>query len=232
MGSGLRCITVLRERRRDALMGPQFNLEATCPLVILSSAPTLCSCCSQRRNVHEDWSETRRKCTQVEAKPRWVTGGYLASDDAGIVTCPSGKSLAEPFIEFLVLKSASIGLGQPHGVALRTMAACVTSRVNPISVSTIAAITPSSRNFQPVVRNGRSLRYRTIVRPKDKLPYRGAWLWVGSETIHLMELPNPDPLTGWPAHGGIPYTHSRSGRPVIFTRDPDAKALEFTQADS
>ena len=39
-------------------------------------------------------------------------------------------------------------------------------------------------------------------RPNDKLPYRGAWLWVGSEMIHLMELPNPDPLTGRPAHGG------------------------------
>lgn len=39
-------------------------------------------------------------------------------------------------------------------------------------------------------------------RPDDKLPYRGAWLWVGSEMIHLMELPNPDPLTGRPQHGG------------------------------
>ncbi|ESW26619.1 hypothetical protein PHAVU_003G134400 [Phaseolus vulgaris] len=91
-------------------------------------------------------------------------------------------------------------------------------------------------------------------RPNDKLPYRGAWLWVGSEMIHLMELPNPDPLTGRPQHGGrdrhtciairdvsklkaildkadIPYTLSRSGRPAIFTRDPDANALEFTQID-
>ncbi|CAN8248373.1 unnamed protein product [Cochlearia groenlandica] len=89
-------------------------------------------------------------------------------------------------------------------------------------------------------------------RPHDKLPYRGAWLWVGSEMIHLMELPNPDPLTGRPEHGGrdrhacvairdvsnlkeildkagIEYTMSRSGRPAIFTRDPDANALEFTQ---
>ncbi|CAJ2649912.1 unnamed protein product [Trifolium pratense] len=39
-------------------------------------------------------------------------------------------------------------------------------------------------------------------RPHDKLPYRGAWLWVGSEMVHLMELPNPDPLTGRPQHGG------------------------------
>ncbi|XP_031255692.1 uncharacterized protein LOC116113676 isoform X1 [Pistacia vera] len=92
-------------------------------------------------------------------------------------------------------------------------------------------------------------------RPDDKLPYRGAWLWVGSEMIHLMELPNPDPLTGRPEHGGrdrhtciairdvsklktildkagIPYTLSKSGRPAIFTRDPDANALEFTQVDN
>ncbi|CAN6699230.1 unnamed protein product [Malus baccata var. baccata] len=89
-------------------------------------------------------------------------------------------------------------------------------------------------------------------RPHDKLPFRGAWLWVGSEMIHLMELPNPDPLTGRQAHGGrdrhtciairdvsklkailddagITYTLSKSGRPAIFTRDPDANALEFTQ---
>lgn len=92
-------------------------------------------------------------------------------------------------------------------------------------------------------------------RPHDKLPYRGAWLWVGSEMIHLMELPNPDPYTGRPEHGGrdrhtciairdvlklkaildkagIPYTLSRSGRPAIFTRDPDTNALEFTQIEA
>ncbi|KAL1335528.1 hypothetical protein HN51_064390 [Arachis hypogaea] len=91
-------------------------------------------------------------------------------------------------------------------------------------------------------------------RPHDKLPYRGAWLWVGSEMIHLMELPNPDPLTGRAEHGGrdrhtciairdvlklkaifdkagIPYTLSKSGRPAIFARDPDANALEFTQVE-
>ncbi|CAN6862124.1 unnamed protein product [Brassica oleracea] len=33
-------------------------------------------------------------------------------------------------------------------------------------------------------------------RPHDKLPYRGAWLWVGSEMIHLMELPNPSTEAG------------------------------------
>jgi len=30
---------------------------------------------------------------------------------------------------------------------------------------------------------------------------------------------------------GIPYTLSRSGRPAIFTRDPDTNALEFSQVD-
>ncbi|KAL8136883.1 hypothetical protein V2J09_002884 [Rumex salicifolius] len=86
-------------------------------------------------------------------------------------------------------------------------------------------------------------------RPDDKLPYRGAWLWVGSGMIHLMELPNPDPLTGRPQHGGrdrhtcisikdvsklktiLDREGNRSGRPAIFTRDPDANALEFTQVD-
>ncbi|XAR67137.1 Lactoylglutathione lyase [Bertholletia excelsa] len=89
-------------------------------------------------------------------------------------------------------------------------------------------------------------------RPHHKLPFRGAWLWVGSEMIHLMELPNPDPVTGRPKHGGrdrhicitvqdiskckeilnkagIPYTPTTSGRAAIFFRDPDANALELLQ---
>ncbi|KAJ7258118.1 hypothetical protein O6H91_12G040400 [Diphasiastrum complanatum] len=91
-------------------------------------------------------------------------------------------------------------------------------------------------------------------RPDDKLPYRGAWLWVGSGMIHLMELPNPDPISGRPSHGGrdrhtcvkikdvnrlkdvleragVSYTASKSGRPAVFTRDPDGNALEFAQFD-
>lgn len=82
-------------------------------------------------------------------------------------------------------------------------------------------------------------------RPDDKLPYRGAWLWIGSEMIHLMELPNPDPKEGRPEHGGrdrhfcvgienldpliskletsnITFTLSRAGRRAIFFRDPGA----------
>ncbi|KAH8964161.1 hypothetical protein BDL97_04G050200 [Sphagnum fallax] len=30
------------------------------------------------------------------------------------------------------------------------------------------------------------------------LPCRAPWLNMGSETIHFMELPNPDPKTGLP----------------------------------
>lgn len=35
-----------------------------------------------------------------------------------------------------------------------------------------------------------------------KLPFEGAFVKAGSSQIHLMELPNPDPLDGRPEHGG------------------------------
>lgn len=89
---------------------------------------------------------------------------------------------------------------------------------------------------------------------RPDLGYPGAWLQVGRQQIHLMELPNPDPTTGRPAHGGrdrhlafavndieslqvaldkagIVYTLSRSGRKALFCRDPDGNALEFTEQD-
>jgi len=92
-------------------------------------------------------------------------------------------------------------------------------------------------------------------RPHDKLPYRGSWLWIGTEMIHLMELPNPDPMEGRPVHGGrdrhfcisvesvkdiadrldsigVEYTASKSGRPAIFFRDPDMNCLECVEIDS
>eukprot|EP00249_Psilotum_nudum_P005883 c19303_g1_i1 orf=275-745(-) len=88
------------------------------------------------------------------------------------------------------------------------------------------------------------------LRPDKSLFFRGAWLLVGSQMIHLMELPNPDPVTGRPLHGGedrhvclyvqnpdalksilktagISYTERQSVRPQIFIRDPDGNALEF-----
>ncbi|GMH33437.1 hypothetical protein BSKO_01271 [Bryopsis sp. KO-2023] len=89
-------------------------------------------------------------------------------------------------------------------------------------------------------------------RPDKKLPYRGAWLWIGSEMIHLMELPNPDPMEDRPKHGGrdrhfcigiknlqpltealdranVSYTKSMSGRPAVFFRDPDMNCLECVE---
>jgi len=68
----------------------------------------------------------------------------------------------------------------------------------------------------------------------------------------LLELPNPDPSDGRPAHGGrdrhvaltvrdvaataaaleragVGYTRSRSGRPALFCRDPDGNALELVE---
>lgn len=92
-------------------------------------------------------------------------------------------------------------------------------------------------------------------RPDDKLPYRGAWLWIGPEMIHLMELPNPDPLEGRPEHGGrdrhfcvgvkelsglqerldaagVVYTMSKSGRKAMFFRDPDMNCLEFVEMEA
>jgi glyoxylase I family protein len=85
---------------------------------------------------------------------------------------------------------------------------------------------------------------------RPDLGYPGAWLQVGTRQIHLLELPNPDPVDGRPAHGGrdrhlallvadldgmarrlegagVPYTRSRSGRAALFCRDPDGNALEL-----
>lgn len=88
------------------------------------------------------------------------------------------------------------------------------------------------------------------VRPD--LGYPGAWLDVGPQQLHLMELPNPDPASDRPAHAGrdrhvalairgidelrmrldrhgIAYTMSRSGRQALFCRDPDGNGLEFIE---
>ena len=87
---------------------------------------------------------------------------------------------------------------------------------------------------------------------RPDLGFPGAWLNVGDQQIHLLELPNPDPVKGRPEHGGrdrhtafnipvlddlikalggagIEYTRSRSGRNALFCRDPDGNALEFIE---
>ena len=87
---------------------------------------------------------------------------------------------------------------------------------------------------------------------RPDLGFPGAWLQLGDQQIHLLELENPDPVTGRPAHGGrdrhvalgvpdvtlvretldkagIPYTLSISGRRALFCRDPDGNAVEFLE---
>lgn len=98
--------------------------------------------------------------------------------------------------------------------------------------------------------------YRDILgmQPTERpdLGFPGAWLQIGGQQIHLLELANPDPTTGRPAHGGrdrhvafhissltdlredleqagIAYTTSISGRKALFCRDRDGNALEFIE---
>ena len=86
---------------------------------------------------------------------------------------------------------------------------------------------------------------------RPDLGYPGAWLNVGNQQIHLIELPNPDPKER-PKHGGrdrhvalatnqfetllntleknnIDFTLSHSGRKALFFRDPDANTIEVIQ---
>jgi len=88
---------------------------------------------------------------------------------------------------------------------------------------------------------------------RPDLGYPGAWLQIGEQQLHLLELPNPDPVSNRPEHGGrdrhvafhvmdleavqdvfdkheIPYTLSKSGRKALFVRDPDGNALELIEA--
>jgi glyoxylase I family protein len=87
---------------------------------------------------------------------------------------------------------------------------------------------------------------------RPDLGFPGAWLQLGGQQIHLLELENTDQITGRPEHGGrdrhialsvqdlapvknildkngIAYTLSKSGRKALFCRDPDGNALEILQ---
>ena len=98
----------------------------------------------------------------------------------------------------------------------------------------------------------RNILHLTLNQSRPDLGYPGAWLDVGEQQIHLIELPNPDPVRGRPEHGGrdrhtalavsdimalqqrleqhnIPFTKSRSGRGAVFFRDPDGNAIECVE---
>jgi glyoxylase I family protein len=85
---------------------------------------------------------------------------------------------------------------------------------------------------------------------RPEMSFTGIWYDIGAAQIHLICLPNPDPVGGRPLHGGrdrhtalgirdwdglrirldaagLPYTLSQSGRSALFVRDPDGNALEL-----
>jgi len=87
---------------------------------------------------------------------------------------------------------------------------------------------------------------------RPDLGYPGAWLFVGEQQMHLLEVTNPDSVHGRPEHGGRDhhvalsvrsldavrsaldnidhnYTVSKSGRKALFFRDPDANAIEIVE---
>lgn len=89
---------------------------------------------------------------------------------------------------------------------------------------------------------------------RPDLGFPGVWYDVGTGQIHILCLPNPDPISGRPEHGGrdrhialgvtawealkhrleaagVIYTLSRSGRRALFCRDPDGNTLELVEQD-
>jgi len=85
---------------------------------------------------------------------------------------------------------------------------------------------------------------------RPEMSFSGIWYDIGAAQIHLICLPNPDPIDARPAHGGrdrhtalgvvnfdalrvrldaagLTYSLSQSGRRALFVRDPDGNALEL-----
>ncbi|MFV1996626.1 MAG: VOC family protein [Acidiferrobacterales bacterium] len=94
----------------------------------------------------------------------------------------------------------------------------------------------------------------TLDPSRPDLGYPGAWLNIGKQQIHLLQLESPDSIVNRPEHGGrdrhtailingfnelkemlvranIDITLSKSGRRAIFCRDPDGNALEFISTE-
>ncbi len=89
-------------------------------------------------------------------------------------------------------------------------------------------------------------------RTRPEMSFQGAWLKAGAQQIHLLELPNCDPVSGRPVHAGrdrhtalivtgldaveqrleaagTGFTRSRSGRRALFCRDPDGNGIELIE---
>lgn len=87
---------------------------------------------------------------------------------------------------------------------------------------------------------------------RPEMPYKGAWLDVGQQQIHLLNLPRTEQSRHQPEHVGrdrhlalqvnniaiilqqlkknnIAFSMSKSGRQALFCRDPDGNGLEFIQ---
>lgn len=93
------------------------------------------------------------------------------------------------------------------------------------------------------------LNLKVLDRPN--LGFPGYWLdLLGGQSLHIMQLPNPNQNTVRPEHGGrdyhfalrvtsieacmtkliklgMPYTQSRSGRKALFVKDLDNNAFEL-----
>lgn len=92
----------------------------------------------------------------------------------------------------------------------------------------------------------------SVCQGRPDLGFAGAWLAIGEQQIHLLEVENPDPVINRPEHGGrdrhlamtvtnlaeieqklkdkgIFYTLSRSGRAALFCRDPDGNGIELIE---
>ena len=94
----------------------------------------------------------------------------------------------------------------------------------------------------------------TVNYTRPEMNFKGAWLDIGEQQIHLLNIPDSIPpcFEGQPEHAGrdrhlaiyvknldgikqnlsthdIAFTISQSGRKALFCRDPDANGLEFIE---
>lgn len=113
-------------------------------------------------------------------------------------------------------------------------------------VSLVIADTQKAVNFY------RNVLGLELYEARPELGFPGAWFTIGDQQIHLLQVPNPDPVDNRPEHGGrdrhlamtvdslseiektlqsneIVYTRSHSGRSALFCRDPDGNGVELIQ---